>query len=228
MKKFCRVQQMVARLTTVLLIGTLASLLGTYPAHASTLNITASVPINISPYPNIGTIDFTYQDTPYQAYAGSIIPSYLDGNELPFLYCVDIVRNIFIPDSYETSIRYDGKVHDQWVANADKVAWLLDRYASSADTTRETAALQAAIWEAIYEGDFELNLATTAADILAYYAIYNHNVGHALTSIPNYTWLSPVDPTRTPQEMQGLVTRVPEPGSTLFLLIYKGLLFLMS
>jgi len=227
MTKSYRVRQIVARLTAMLLVGVLASLFSTHPAHASTLDVTATV------Y-NLGQIDITLNmtDPKYNyvnghynpAFAGSIVPSSLDGTPLPFLYCVDVLHDIFIPQAgYSTDVNNLGKVHGTNVVNAGQVVWLLDQYADSAKgDSNKTAALQAAIWEVMYGNQFTLNYTAATKTIYDYYTAYINggSVGSSPTSIGNYTWLSPtgIDPyTHTNTLMQGLVTRVPEPGSTLLL-----------
>ncbi len=225
MTKSCRVRQMVARLTAILLVGALASLLGTHPAHATTSTLAITATVN-----NLGVIDITVPDAngnPVhypQAYAGSIVPSFLDGTALPFLYCVDVLNDIYIPTpnshstatGYSTNVTFDGKVHGNYVNHATQVAWLLDRYASEVlnDKTK-SAALQAAIWEVIYGGQFTLNNAQNSTVYTLYNGYFSSAAGQS-TSIENYAWLSPIDNSNG-HRMQGLVTRVPEPGSTLLL-----------
>ena len=207
--KSYRVRQMVARLTVILLVSALASLLGTHPAHAtSTLNITATVN-------NLAQINITISNQTYNpAYAGSIVPSYLDGTPLPFLYCVDVLHDIYIPGTYySTSVNINGIIHNSPINNASKVTGLLDLYANSATgNTNKTAALQVAIWEVMYGTQaIYLNGPVSVLNELNY--IHSH--GSGIGSVGNYTWLSPVDAHGV--QMQGLVTRVPEPGSTLLL-----------
>jgi hypothetical protein len=224
MKKSSRIRQTITRLTAILLVGVLASLLRTYPVHASTLDVTATISdlekiditLNISGNPN--NVNGHYNP----AFAGSIVPSSLDGTPLPFLYCVDVLHDIFIPRAgYSTDLNNLGKVHGTNVVNAGQVVWLLDQYADSAKgDSNKTAALQATIWEVIYGNQFTLNYPTTSKTIYDSYTTYITGVSSAPTSVGNYTWLSPkgIDPyTGKPALMQGLVTRVPEPGSTLLL-----------
>ena len=224
MTKSCRGWQMVTQLTAILLVGVSVSLFSIHRAQASTLDVTATVF-------NLGQIDITLNisGNPNQvnghynpAFAGSIVPSFLDGTSLPFLYCVDVLHDIFIPQAgYSTDVNNLGKVHGTDVVNTGQVAWLLDQYADSAKgNLNKTAALQAAIWEVIYGDQFTLNYPTTSNTIYGYYSTYIAGVSSAPTSVGKYTWLSPegVDPyTHKTTLMQGLVTRVPEPGSTLLL-----------
>jgi hypothetical protein len=212
MKKSCKIRQTVARLTAALLVGILVMLVGIHSAHASTLTITA----NVSNIPIIN-ITTTAGTLPIQiingsVYAGSIVPSSLDGTALPFLYCVDMLHDIYIPGTYATGVRFDGTVNGQAVSHAGQVAWLLDQYAASAaGNSMKTAALQAAIWKVIYGGQFTLN--SGPAGTINQYNAYLASVG--IASVTKYAWLSPVSSVYG--TMQGLVTRVPEPSSTLLL-----------
>jgi hypothetical protein len=91
-------------------------------------------------------------------------------------------------------------------------AYLLDKYRIAADTPKESAALQAAVWRAIYGTNFTL-LSSTNDDVEAYYAIYTSDL-----TVPgdftgaNYTFLDLykiADDNKVVR--QGLITGVPEP-----------------
>lgn len=237
--KSCRVRQ-ITRLTAALLVGALASLLGTHPARASTLNISAGAISNLRTL-NITTTT-TCQDAqnclPIQSingnvYAGSIVPSSLDGTPLPFMYCVDVLRDIYVPGIYSTEVRTDAQIHGKTVGDsvgnslvtASRVAWLLDHAysASSPLSLNASAGLQAAIWEVIYGTQFTLNSAQEGEVITqynSYITALNTAVaaGTATASVSNYAWLSPTSANCVPgNTCQGQVTRVPEPSSTLLL-----------
>jgi hypothetical protein len=226
MKKSCRVPYLIVQLTVALLVDALVSPLGIHPAHATTLKVTATTS-------TIPIIQITAPDihiTNGSVYAGSAVPAFLDGTALPFLYCVDILRDIYIPGTYSTTFTFNGMVHGKAVVNMEQVAWLLDKYASAAasDSTKmQTAALQAAIWQVIYGDQFTLTGGPST--VLSQYNTYMNAFHTALltgggtASVTNYAWLSPVSPVYG--EMQGLVTRVPELSSTLLLALALSGLF---
>ena len=151
---------------------------------------------------------------------GDITPASLDGTPLPFMYCVDASRDIFVPGTYAATVTSNGTIHGTAVAHADQVAWLLGQYATDASgNATKTAALQAAIWEVMYGNQFTLHSPTA---VVIQEALYLTHVGTAPVS--NYTWISPVSGTTL---MQGQVTRVPEPSGTLLLgLALSGVLAL--
>jgi hypothetical protein len=157
------------------------------------------------------------------------VPSSLDGTALPFLYCVDVLHDIYIPNTYyATTVNDQGIVHSTPVQHADQVAWFLDQYADSAmGNATQTAALQVAIWEVIY-GKQAIQLHGPQSVLNELASIQNRGSGTA--SVAHYAWLSPVSVNPYTQQsalMQGLVTRVPEPSSTLLLVLaLSGLLAL--
>jgi len=226
MKKSCRFLYLIVQLTIALLVGALVSPLSIHPAHATTLKVTATT----STIPVIQITAPAIHITNGGVYAGSVVPAFLDGTALPFLYCVDILRDLYIPGTYSTTVTFNGMVHDHSVVNMGRVAWLLDKYASSAasdPTKMQTAALQAAIWAVIYGDQFTLTGGPST--VLSQYDTYINALNAALltgggtASVANYAWLSPVSPVYG--EMQGLVTRVSEPSSTLLLALALSGLF---
>ncbi len=147
--------------------------------------------------------------------AGSIHLSYLDGVLLPYLYCVDIDRTIYVPGTYDYTVTNSGIVHGAPVNNAEEVAYLLATYGSDAGNDPiKSAALQAAIWHVMY--NFDLGDDSRNDPLRDYYNIYITNVGQG--DVSQFTWISPVSGST---KYQGLVTRVPEP--TLILLLGIGL-----
>ncbi len=149
--------------------------------------------------------------------AGSIHLSYLDGVLLPYLYCVDIDRTIYVQGTYSATVNQEGKIHDNSLLNdsADEVAYLLAKYGSDAgnDPTK-SAALQAAIWHVMYR--YNLGDDSRNDPLRDYYNTYITDVGQG--DVSQFTWISPAS---GDTKYQGLVTRVPEP--TLILLLGIGL-----
>ena len=95
---------------------------------------------------------------------GPIDTSYLNGVQLPWVYCIDIPDNVYVPDSYKnTTVATNGTAiygsgnPSSWATgglvsppNANVIAGLVNTWANSATTTVQQDALQAAIWTAIY------------------------------------------------------------------------------
>lgn len=90
-------------------------------------------------------------------------------------YCVDLDHTIGV-GSYEitslTPIVADS-------GNYLRAAWLMDQYASDASNPYQVAGLQLAIWEAVYDTDFEY---TPQGDIGSSYTTYYDSYQHALSA----------------------------------------------
>lgn len=169
-------------------------------------------------------VSYELSGTNYTVGGGSFDVSRLNGEELPWVYCVDLMHYISPNGSYPyTEVRTDGFVNGALVNDAGQVAWLLGTYASSAagNNTME-AALQGLIWEAIYGASFTFK-PTTAQN--AYFAPWSA-VAFQSGNVGDYRWLTPDSRCYSQTGAapagcaQGLVTYkpVPEPGSTLLLL----------
>ena len=153
---------------------------------------------------------------------GSITPSYLNGVALPWVYCVDLYTNVYVPATYDaTVVTQNGVVHGAPLNNLGYVTSLLNQFAASAVTPAQQGALQAAIWHEIY-----LNVPGRGVDYAgADRADYERFVAAAWND-PN---LSPLILWMTPNSTgsgnsygyQALVTdppgEVPEPGSIVLL-----------
>jgi len=220
MKHSQGVRQKGARWTAALLVSALACLFSMPLAYASVLSIQSNGA-------NLSTLAITTTGGPLpievingNVLGGDLTPASLDGTPLPFLYCVDASRDIFVSRTYAATVTNDGTIHGMAVSHAAQVAWLLDQYATAASgNTTKTAALQAAIWEVMYGNQFTLRSPTA---VVAQEELYLTNVGTAPVS--HYAWISPVSGTTL---MQGQVTKVPEPSSTLLLgLALSGVLAL--
>lgn len=148
---------------------------------------------------------------------GSVDTSSINGTTLPFVYCVDILHNVGVPNTYDnTTYTLDGTVNGAAVHNADKVAVLLAKYAADAGSNLDLqGGLQAAIWHEIYDGTnghtYDLASSGNSADLVTAYNadlqfLTDHPLAH--TDLANYLWLTPAG-TNT---YQGLVTSNSVPG----------------
>src|SRR5208337_594671 len=100
--------------------------------------------------PDFVTIDIDFNGTPEMIGGGSVTPSYLNGELLPYLYCAQVNVSILPGHTYSTAVTFDGKFFGSTVPNAGEVAYLLNTYAPSATTSDQEGGLQAAIWKEIF------------------------------------------------------------------------------
>lgn len=167
------------------------------------------------------------------------------------LFCVDLGTSIAFNDSSSpalpaysyttsdkgqvTSLSSDNAIYAQTgndygtnsagdVPNADKIAWLIQTYAASANTTDKLVGLQAAIWKAEYGNGFNLYAhdvdlppgsatakSVTSADAYTAYQTYISDIKTA--AVDSVVWYSVS--TDAGQVVQGFVgpAAVPEPSS---------------
>jgi hypothetical protein len=170
---------------------------------------------------------------------GSIGGSTLNSASLPWVYCVDYYDTVGVPGTYSnTFVNNSGTIAGSQtnstnsgitgfngtngsqtaVTNAMEVAWLLQNYATGADTNAQIG-LQGAIWRAIYGITLTSSNSNTA--LTDYNKDWNAlqaavNAGNFPNYIGNFDWLSPQIPNGN-SVYQGLVT-VPDGGTTLMLL----------
>lgn len=138
---------------------------------------------------------------------GNMVPSTLNGNDLQYLYCVDIGTVIFVPGTYSANILPSG-------AGDGKVAWLMEHLASSQSTLAQQAGFQAAIWKIVYGNTFEL-LDTNDVAIKAAYDAALLAVNAVDNPTGNAFWIDPfIDGTHY-QQLVGY--GVPEPSSLILL-----------
>ncbi len=144
---------------------------------------------------------------------GSIVQSYLNGNVLPWVYCVGLFTNVGVPADYaNTIVTTNGNVNGATVHDAANIAYLLVNYANAyIGNTGEQAALQGAIWT------LEYGIVVTGLPDNTYLSLYNTLVTagtNHTAPVSDILWLSPH---QTPGDgpYQGLVTAVavPEPSS---------------
>jgi hypothetical protein len=160
---------------------------------------------------------------------GSVNPSTLNGNALPFVYFVQIPVNVGVPgDYYATQVSSDGTIDPApnanypllagtvTVRNAGQIAWLLDNIGSPALTNDQQAGLQAALWLQVYGGAiFSLDPSGTAAGIYAAYladlTLLNQfdlsGNGGLTANLSDVAWMTPATgtpPTGTNPSFDGL------------------------
>jgi len=158
----------------ILILGTCLLLL--LPAMVNATTWTANLDLG-SNYSNIG--------------GGSIDISYLDGQELAYLYCVDPVTKITPSSSYATTqFNDEGSIYGAALTNADEVAWLLEIYGTDGQGD-DAIALQAAIWNRVTQDTSNVytlsNTHTAYAEYTGILAALGSNTG----TVGNFLWISP-------------------------------------
>ena len=154
---------------------------------------------------------------------GSIDISFLNGKELDYLYCVDLFHDVYVGQTYyNTNVNYSGQIHGSTLNNADKVAYLLQKYGVSGQGD-QAKALQAAIWTEIYSSGpntYTLNSAAYGGvgnSIVDKYNTYLNDANTANTNgyVSHVTWINP-DNSPT---IQALVSsgHAPEPSTIVLL-----------
>lgn len=147
---------------------------------------------------------------------GSFDPSYLNGQLLNYMYCVDLFHTINVPGNYSNSlVNDDGLIHGQALHNAGQVAWLLSHYGTNGHG-EAAYALQVAIWHVIYAGTATpvgIGAGSTANEI-ALYNSYLAALGTNTGNVADFLWITPKD---CSGEYQGQVSHVPEPMGLLLL-----------
>jgi PEP-CTERM motif/Thioester domain len=149
---------------------------------------------------------------------GSILPSYLNGAQLPYLYCIDLYTDIYVPNTYSTLVTNNGAIDGgAAVHNSGQIAWLLDNYAAGAEAdTNAQIALQAAIWNVEFGVTLDPNSNNFGA--VSDYNAYLAALGSNTAPVGNFDWLTPED--SNGNLYQGQVTappNVPEPSTMLLL-----------
>jgi len=146
---------------------------------------------------------------------GPISPSTLNGVALPYVYCIDIPDNVYVPVDYKHSkvtnngTAIVGSGNPQYnggglalTPNAGYIASLLSQYALAANigtpaqTTILQDGLQAAIWSEIYGLSTSPSSGFYVAPGTAVYIQMEKDLGtasNATNLISSFYWLSPGD-----------------------------------
>ncbi|MGA3118602.1 MAG: PEP-CTERM sorting domain-containing protein [Syntrophobacteraceae bacterium] len=196
----------------VLVIASIVFLMAAM-ANADTLKVGGN-------YNSITLDGYMYEGKPITATegGGSILPSYLNGVQLPYLYCIDLYTEIYVPDTYSTLVTNNGTIDGGTaVHNAGQIAWLLDNYAVGAETnTNAQIALQAAIWNVEFGVTLDPNSNDPGA--VSDYDTYLAALGSNTARVGDFEWLTPEDSNGNLYQAQ--VTdppSVPEPSTMLLL-----------
>ena len=195
------------------LVFALVSVMFTYPmyANADTLQIGGTFT-----YPIYSIVD----GKEALLGGGSVDATYLNGTKLNYMYCVDLLRVVYVPGTYgETAVNNSGNIYGSSLNNAGKVAWLLSHY-GTAGQGDAAYALQAAIWHEVLLGtldpshSYDLDIVHSSANQVALYNSYLTALGDNTGNVGDFLWITPG---KDSVQYQGQVASVPEPMSILLL-----------
>ncbi len=155
---------------------------------------------------------------------GSFDPAKLNGNNLPYLYCVDLTLShaIGTPGTYFATYNTGGTTADNPGLDslvATRIAWLLTEYATDADV--DERALQASIWNQL-NNNWTMLDEDGQGDAYDKYVLYKDALANAGITTPNtglidnFYWISPTV-MDTGAIRQGMVTATPIPGTLMLL-----------
>lgn len=167
-----------------------------------------------------------YGTTATDAGGGSIDPSYLNGEPLNYVYCLDLNTYVYVPGNYpDTVVNSAGQIYGSTVNNAGEVAWLLSQYGSTPGV--DEYALQSAIWHVIYQGtanSYALDTSNSTpienVDYTTYLTALNTYIGgggNVSSLISNFLWITPKIGLVQYQGLVGQDPAVPEPATMLLL-----------
>jgi hypothetical protein len=212
----------------------LALLIGLACAGRATAGNVLNLSGNPSPGFNTENINFAVTGNPnpalngvYNVNGGNIVTSTLNGQNLPYLYCVQYHIDVYVPGTYNnTDVDVLGNIDGAPLKNAGGVAYLMTHYAAQATTQDLQAGLQAAIWYEVTgggAGGFVLGDSTknSAGLVAAFQAdLAGLGIGNIATSdgtgntvaLNNLIFLTPTDDSG--RQYQGLVgLAAPEPST---------------
>ncbi len=143
--------------------------------------------------------------TTFQGYCVQIENYYVNPQDVLIKNASDLTRNGISPNS------------------GLKAAWLFNKYKTTVDTNVKGAALQVAIWEALYDTSYNLSSGyyrtdAGAATVIAQANIYLNDLAanYSIGTVGSATWFDAPD--TTPGQFQDIIgpggpAAVPEPGA---------------
>ena len=163
---------------------------------------------------------------------GSLDVSYLNGEKLDYVYCLDMFTTVNVPYTYDnTVVTNNGTIYGQPVNNADDVAWLLQNYGTNGQDD-SAIALQAAIWKVVGEGiyTFDINRLASSANQISLYDSYLTALVGQSGNVGQFYWITPgkYDSNGSLIQYQGLVAPSPVPGPPAILCLASGLIGLWT
>ena len=212
----------------------LGLLIGLACAGRATAGNVLNLSGNPSPGFNTENINFTVSGNPnpalnntYDVNGGNIVTSTLNGQNLPYLYCVQYHIDVYVPGTYNnTDVNVLGNIDGLPLKNAAEVAYLLTYDAPLATTRDLQAGLQSAIWYEVTgggHGGFVLGDSTkNSAGLIAAFQSDLAGLGISniatsdgtgnTASLNNLLYLTPTDDNG--RQYQGLVAlAAPEPST---------------
>ncbi len=155
---------------------------------------------------------FILYNVQHTSFTGAINSKSPDQNGAPWntLYCVDIPGLITVPGQYDFATQ--GTNGNTWgVTNADRAAYLYNKYAPVADTANKATALNLALWESIYD-----NVNNLASGNFQYTGALVNDVNALLGDAGTDSGLL-LNPNNDLDNQILLTTPIPEPASMLLL-----------
>ena len=111
--------------------------------------------------------NFTLNGISESSPGGNITPSTLNGVALPYLYCIAEDVNIYVGNTYKTTVSTTGYYNGHLMNNAGQIAWLMTNLAPSATTLAEQEGLQGAIWQQVYGSNFVFDQTNNDPNVIA-------------------------------------------------------------
>ncbi len=121
---------------------------------------------------------------------GSVDPSYLNGKQLTYIYCVEPWTVVYAPGTYnDTVVTTNGTIHGLPLGSAGQIAWLLEHYGTGGQG-EQAYALQAAIWHLV-DPTLTIDPSRSTSNEVYLYNYYLTSLGGNTGNVNHFLWLSP-------------------------------------